>query len=101
MAYEQRNNNGSLFKNDRKQNDRQPDLTGTAIINGKTWRVSAWKKTSRDGSKTFLSLEFNEPTQAYAPQNNPRGMQQTGQMPSTPVNNDMPAFGGADDDLGF
>ena len=101
MAYEQRNNNGSLFKNDRKQNDRQPDLTGTAIINGKTWRISAWKKTSRDGSKTFLSLEFNEPTQAYAPQNTPRGMQQTGQMPSAPVNHDMPAFGGADDDLGF
>lgn len=95
MAYEQRNNNGSLFKNDRKQNDRQPDLTGTAIINGKTWRVSAWKKTSRDGSKTFLSLEFNEPTQAYAPQNNPRGMQQTGQFPTAPLGGDMP------DDIGF
>lgn len=59
------NNSGSLFRNERKNATNQPDYTGTAIIDGKTLRVSAWLKTSRDGSKKFLSLSFNEPTQAY------------------------------------
>lgn len=62
------NNSGSLFKNDRKQTPNQPDYTGTAIIEGKALRVSAWVKTSRDGTKKFLSLAFNEPTQAYVQQ---------------------------------
>ena len=66
MAYENNNNSGSLFKNDRKQNDRQPDYTGNAIVNGKTMRISAWVRTSRDGSRKFMSLAFEE-VQAQAP----------------------------------
>lgn len=62
MAYEQRNNSGSLFKNDRKQNERQPDYTGNAIVNGKTMRISAWIKRSQSGT-AFMSLAFDEPQQ--------------------------------------
>lgn len=64
MAYEQRNNNGSLFKNDRKNNERQPDYTGNAIINGKNMRVSAWIKKSQNGT-AFMSLAFEEVNGAY------------------------------------
>jgi uncharacterized protein (DUF736 family) len=64
MAYEQRNNSGSLFKNDRKNNERQPDYNGNAIINGKTMRISAWIKKSQNGT-TFMSLAFEEANGAY------------------------------------
>ena len=64
MAYEQRNNSGSLFKNDRKNNERQPDYNGNAIINGKTMRISAWIKKSQNGT-TFMSLAFEEVNGAY------------------------------------
>ena len=77
MAYEQRNNSGSLFKNDRKNNERQPDYNGNAIINGKTMRISAWIKKSQNGT-TFMSLAFEEVNGAYQ-QNAP---QQTAPAPA-------------------
>lgn len=53
MAYEQRDNSGSLFKNDRKEKENQPDYTGESMIAGKMYRVSAWLKTSQSGKKFF------------------------------------------------
>jgi hypothetical protein len=59
MAYEQKNMSGAIFDNDRKQNDRQPDMTGNCIIDGKPYRISAWRKPGSRGE--FLSLAFSEP----------------------------------------
>lgn len=56
MAYEQRDNSGSVFKNDRKEKDSHPDRTGTAMIDGVTYYVSGWIKTGQKGQ--FLSLAF-------------------------------------------
>lgn len=66
MAYEQNNNTGSLFKNDRKQNERHPDYTGSAFINGKSMRISAWVKTAKSGAK-YMSLAFDEPQPVQQP----------------------------------
>lgn len=69
MAYEHKEGQGSLFKNE-KQNDRQPDYKGTIVIGGTTYEIAAWEKTSQRGSK-FLSLqaqlprEHNEQKQVY------------------------------------
>jgi uncharacterized protein (DUF736 family) len=77
MAYEQNNNTGSLFKNERRQNDRQPEYRGTAIINGKEMRISAWVRTSKNGTK-FFSLAFDEPYQTQsAPTPTPQPQKQT------------------------
>lgn len=56
MAYEQRDNSGSIFKNDRKEKDTHPDRTGTAMIDGVMYYVSGWLKTSTKGQ--FLSVAF-------------------------------------------
>ena len=92
MAYEQNPNSGSLFKNTRKNAPNQPDYEGNALIDGVQKRIAAWIKTSKNGT-TYMSLAFSDPqpVQQNAPQYNPRGMQQTGQMPSAPLGGgDMP-----------
>ncbi len=58
MAYEQREGQGSLFKNE-KQNDRQPDYRGTIMIGGVTYEVAAWERTSQRGAQ-YLSLQASQ-----------------------------------------
>ena len=62
MAYEQRDNSGTLFKNDKKTTDAHPNATGKAMIDGVMYQVSAWTK---DGSKgKFQSLSFKRVEEA-------------------------------------
>ena len=58
MAYQQKEGQGSLFKNER-QNDRQPDLKGTILIKGVLYNLSAWKRTSQNG-REYISLQAEE-----------------------------------------
>jgi hypothetical protein len=48
-------NRGALFRNDRKQEDNQPDYRGEIDINGVAYRLSGWKRTAKSGTP-FLSL---------------------------------------------
>lgn len=61
MAYQQKEGQGSLFKND-KQNDRQPDYKGTILIKGVTYNISAWNRTSQNG-REYISIQAEEKTQ--------------------------------------
>lgn len=58
MAYQQKEGQGSLFKND-KQNDRQPDFKGTLMIKGVLYEVAAWNRTSQNG-RSYISLQAEE-----------------------------------------
>lgn len=53
MAYEMKNNSGSLFKNDKKQTEKQPDYNGTIKVDGKEYKLAAWIKESKSGMKYF------------------------------------------------
>ena len=57
MAYEQKDNSGSIFKNDRREKDTHPHAKGDALIDGVSYWISAWTKTDRNGNK-FQSLSF-------------------------------------------
>lgn len=59
MAYEHKEGQGSLFKNE-KANDRQPDFKGTILIGGVTYEVAAWERTSQKGTQYF-SLQASLP----------------------------------------
>jgi hypothetical protein len=70
MAYEQKPNSGSLFKNDRKEKDTHPDLTGSLQVQYACAKckhvglldfwLSAWKKTSAKGNFFSLSLKAKD-----------------------------------------
>ena len=62
MAYEQRDNSGSLFKNDKKESENHPDYNGSAMVNGTEMWMSAWLKTSSNGKK-FMSFSFKQKDQ--------------------------------------
>ena len=57
MAYEVKDNTGSLFQNKEKKSDNHPDYSGSMRINGVDHWISGWRKTSGNGTQ-FLSLAF-------------------------------------------
>jgi len=57
MAYTQKDNSGSIFKNDKREKDTHPNMTGSAQIDGVDYWVSAWTKQRENGEK-WLSLAF-------------------------------------------
>ena len=110
MAYEHKDGQGSMFRNE-KQNDRQPDYKGTIVINGTTYEIAGWERTSQKGS-SYISLQASLPRERDAQQGNGAPRQQY-QRPAPqyarpavpeptpmPSAEDMPAFG-PDEDLPF
>lgn len=57
MSFEQKPNTGSLFANDRREKESQPNAKGSALIGGVEYWVSAWTNTSQGGKK-YQSLKF-------------------------------------------
>lgn len=57
MAFEQRDLQGSLFKNKRRTKSTHPEYTGQAKLDGVEYWVSAWIKEKQDGEKYF-SIAF-------------------------------------------
>lgn len=68
MAYEQKDNAGSLFKNDKMKNEKSPQYTGTVKIDGVEYYQSAWVQETKDGRKYF-SQKF---TRKDAPAEKPK-----------------------------
>lgn len=60
-------NSGSLFKNDRKSSDKQPDMRGNATIDGVEYWISAWTKTGQRGKFLSLSLQKKDAVPVAAP----------------------------------
>lgn len=55
MSYVQKEGQGSLFKNDRKEKESHPDYKGSIMVDGVEYWVSAWIKRS-EGKAPFMSL---------------------------------------------
>lgn len=64
MAYTHKENSGSLFKNEKREKDTHPHMTGTALIGGVEYWVSAWTKEGEKGR--WQSLAFKPKEQAQA-----------------------------------
>lgn len=58
--YEQQDNSGALFRNNKKQEgDKLPDYNGTIKVNGVEKQIAGWVRQGAKGS--FLSLKISEP----------------------------------------
>jgi hypothetical protein len=66
---EERNNSGTLGKNERKAQDNHPGYTGKCVIDGNPYWISAWIKDGTRGK--FFSLAF-KPREPLAPKEAPQ-----------------------------
>jgi hypothetical protein len=55
MTYEQKDGQGALFRNDKKEKPSHPDYTGDIRVEGIDFKLAGWVKETRDGRK-YLSL---------------------------------------------
>jgi len=53
--FQQRDNSGAMFTNQRKTKDSHPDFNGSVMVDGKEYWLSGWKKQSKAG-RAFVSL---------------------------------------------
>lgn len=69
MTYDNRNK-GTLAKNDRKTEDKHPDIAGQINVEGVDYWLNGWLKTnSRDGSKFYsLSVKMKDGDRPVKPQ---------------------------------
>ena len=64
MAFETRENEGALFRNDKGNNPKRPDYRGDIKVGGQLYKVSAWinEMKSKPGEK-YMALKL-EPKEA-------------------------------------
>lgn len=53
MPYETRDNTGSMFKNNRKERENQPDMTGEIMVEGKLFWLNAWRKVDKNNNPWY------------------------------------------------
>lgn len=74
-GYEQRDNSGTLFKNEKKvEGDNKPNMTGKAMIGGVMYFFDAWTKEGAKGrfqSVSFKRMEKQDTAPAVADNDKP------------------------------
>jgi hypothetical protein len=90
MAYEQRDNSGSLFSNDRKEKDSHPDFKGTAMIDGVVYWVSGWTKHGQRGDFTSLAFKRKDDQAAREQSISQRAMPKAPATRNSDMNDDIP-----------
>lgn len=89
MPYEQKDMSGSLFRNEKKETESQPNARGSAKINGVDYWVSAWTKKDKNGNP-WQSLAFTAKEQ-----------QATAEPQAKALAKELSAIAGMDDDIPF
>jgi len=58
MAYETKDNTGTLFNAKERRSENSPHMDGTLIVNGRKFWIKAWRKQGKSGE--FLSLAVKD-----------------------------------------
>ena len=59
-AFQQKDNEGALFKEENKKSDRPPDMTGKGLVGGTEYSIAGCSNTSKSGKK-YLKVTFSLP----------------------------------------
>jgi len=58
--YVQKDMTGSLFPNDKGDNEKRPDMRGTVTIDGKKYSISAWDSVAQSSGNKYISLKLSD-----------------------------------------
>ena len=93
MAWEKKHGDVTLFANDRKTKDTQPDWRGTIYIDGKDYEMALWNKISQKGTAYMsgrMGDEAKPPEARGAFPNSPRPAPKPTSSVKDALNDDMP-----------
>jgi len=88
MAFEQRDNSGSIFRNEKKEKENHPDYKGSCMVGGVEMWMSSWLKVGANGTK-FMSFSF-QPKEQQAQQPAARQAVKQAPAPAPEFDDDMP-----------
>lgn len=89
MAYEMRPGAFSLFKNDKKTKDTQPDWKGSIKLpNGEEFWFDAWTKKGNNGD--FISGKIGNPKQGSGGTDQPAAYRTFPPVGQAPADDDIP-----------
>lgn len=90
MAYEMKEGQGSLFVNDRKNQENHPDYKGQVKINGQEFWISAWiKNHDQRGDWLSLSVQPKDQQERSAPAQSPAKPRMLQKQKPLPASEDM------------
>jgi uncharacterized protein (DUF736 family) len=93
MAWEKKHGDVTLFANDRKTKDTQPDWRGTIYVDGKDYEMALWNKISQKGTAYMsgrMGDEAKPPEARGAFPNSPRPAPKPTSSVKDALNDDMP-----------
>tara|TARA_R100000664_G_C2748864_1_gene136275 strand:- start:1054 stop:1305 length:252 start_codon:yes stop_codon:yes gene_type:complete len=59
--YKKKDNEGALFKNEKKETDKHPDYIGVLKVDGQDKNISAWINTAKNTGKVYMKLTLQNP----------------------------------------
>jgi hypothetical protein len=65
MAFEHKDNSGSLFENDRKRKDSDPDMKGDGMFAGVDVWLSGWRNKTKSGQEYIKLTMRAKDSNAY------------------------------------
>jgi uncharacterized protein (DUF736 family) len=89
MAYEKKHGDATLFANDRKTKDSQPDWRGSIHIDGKDYELAFWNKISKNGNN-FLGGRMGDEVKPPESKGSFPKPQQAKPSVKDSLNDDMP-----------
>ena len=69
--YVERDMCGSMFVNQYKSKEGQPDFQGTVTIKGEQFKLAGWRKDGKKGEFTTLKVQTAEEAAKYAKKEKP------------------------------
>jgi len=72
MAFQQKPNRGSLFRNDDKSKDEDRDYSGSLNVEGREYWLSGWINETKTGTK-YLSLSVKPKEERDSDKAKPKG----------------------------
>lgn len=75
MSYELKEGQGSLFKNQKREKDTHPHATGSALIGGVEYWISAWTKDGKNGKWQSLAFKPKDKQASRSPEKQPASLE--------------------------